>query len=109
MNTHEATSNKVLEEIDSEVRRFVTEGYQKATAILREKRHTLDLMTEALLIRESMGIVEIDAIMAGDPLITDEEQEEYKKRINQKNSEWGLKKRSPQTRITKKTLRILAK
>ncbi|MBF0440932.1 MAG: ATP-dependent zinc metalloprotease FtsH [Oligoflexales bacterium] len=89
MMTHEVTSNKVLEEIDSEVRRFVTDGHEKALRILKERREILDNMTEALLIRESLGADEIRRLIAGEKLISEEEKEDYEKRKIEKQKEWG--------------------
>jgi len=77
MQTHDAYSDSILQEIDEEVRRIVFSGYEKALEILHEKRSELNEMSEALLIRESLGSKEIQEIMAGKKIITEDEVREY--------------------------------
>lgn len=91
MATHDVTSNKVLEDIDDEVKRFVTEGYERATKILQEKREILDNMSEALLIRESLDAKEIGQLMAGDKIISDAERQEYENQKNKPYDGWNPK------------------
>jgi cell division protease FtsH len=74
-------SEKVMEEIDTEVRQIVVTGYETAVRILRENKSVLDNMADALLIRETLESKEIDAIMRGEMLVTDEEREKYKERL----------------------------
>ncbi|RYZ53057.1 MAG: ATP-dependent zinc metalloprotease FtsH [Proteobacteria bacterium] len=77
----ESFSEKILEQIDDEVRTLVTTGYETAVKILREKRKELDVMSDALLIRETLDSKEIDAVLRGEELITDEERAKYKERL----------------------------
>lgn len=77
----ETFSEKILEQIDNEVRDLVTEGYDLAVKILREKRAELDAMSDALLIRETLEAKEIDAILRGESLITQDERDKYKERL----------------------------
>ncbi len=80
MHSQESYSDRILEDVDSEVRRFVGEGYEKAIKILRDNRTILDNMSEALLIRETLGSADIDLLMQGKQLITDEERRDYEVR-----------------------------
>ena len=70
-------SNKVLEAIDDEIKRFVSEGHQKATAILQGQRTILDDMAQALLVRETLDAKDIAKLMDGEHIITDEEMKTY--------------------------------
>src|SRR5690606_20693868 len=45
-------SEKIAEEVDKEIRRFVNNGYKKAVEILKSNREALDNIAEALLIKE---------------------------------------------------------
>jgi len=58
-------SASTLQDIDAEVRRIVDEAYATAQAILREHRDKLDLMADALMQYETIGVEQIDDIMAG--------------------------------------------
>lgn len=79
--SRETYSERVLEDIDSEVRRIVMEGYETAMRILQEKRQALDSMSDALLIRETLESKDIEAILRGEQIIADEEREKYKERL----------------------------
>ncbi|MFO0693114.1 MAG: ATP-dependent zinc metalloprotease FtsH [Polyangiales bacterium] len=61
-------SEATAKEIDDEVRRIVQTEYERAKRILEEQREKLDIMTEALLDRETLDREEIEAIMRGEPL-----------------------------------------
>lgn len=54
--------------IDSEVRRFVDEAYEKATSLIKNNREALDAIAMALLERETITGADIDLIMEGKPL-----------------------------------------
>src|SRR5260370_11637856 len=54
--------------IDSEVRKTVTEQYERATKIIQENRDTMRRLAEALLEHESLDGVPIRRIVAGWPL-----------------------------------------
>ncbi|MGE0171229.1 MAG: ATP-dependent zinc metalloprotease FtsH [Oligoflexales bacterium] len=77
MSTRDVYSDKVLDLIDSEVRRFVLDGYTKAVAILKQHRNILDNMAEALLIRETLENKDMDDLMKGKNIISEEERREY--------------------------------
>jgi len=60
---HRDYSEQTAIEIDSEVKRIVTENYDRAKRMITERRETLDLLTKALLEKETLDAVEIDEIM----------------------------------------------
>ncbi|MBN1890671.1 MAG: ATP-dependent zinc metalloprotease FtsH [Thermoflexales bacterium] len=61
-------SERVAQEIDVEVRRIVTEAYQRARAILTEKRERLEAVAQRLLRIETIGQVEFEALYTGKAL-----------------------------------------
>jgi len=60
---HRDYSEQTAIEIDSEVKRIVTENYDRAKRIITERRETLDLLTKALLEKETLDAGDIDEIM----------------------------------------------
>ena len=50
-------------EIDLEIRRFVTENYERTKRILTEETVTLKALAEALLEKEVLDAMEIDQII----------------------------------------------
>ncbi|MDQ3232693.1 MAG: ATP-dependent metallopeptidase FtsH/Yme1/Tma family protein, partial [Pseudobdellovibrionaceae bacterium] len=77
----EGFSQKIMEEIDSEVKRIVNGGYELAVKILKERRSALENMADALLIRETLESSDIENIMNGQIIISDDEREKYKERV----------------------------
>jgi cell division protease FtsH len=65
---HRDFSEETAIRIDSEVRKIVTEQYERATKIIHENRDTLVRLAEALLEHESLDGVQIRRIVAGLPL-----------------------------------------
>jgi len=63
---HKDYSEQTAMLIDQEIRRFVTEAYERAKKILTENMDTLHALAQALLERETLVEKEIDAIIAGD-------------------------------------------
>ncbi|AKF07605.1 ATP-dependent zinc metalloprotease FtsH [Sandaracinus amylolyticus] len=61
-------SEQTAQEIDAEVRRIITEQYDRAKRLVQENIDKLDLISDALLERETIDSTEIEAIMAGQPL-----------------------------------------
>ncbi len=61
-------SEQVAREIDQEVRRLVTENYERAKRILTEHMVTLKRLAEALLEREVLDGPQIDEIIRQDTL-----------------------------------------
>ncbi|HLE40813.1 MAG TPA: ATP-dependent zinc metalloprotease FtsH, partial [Nitrospirota bacterium] len=60
---HRDYSEHTAIEIDNEVKRIVTENYDRAKRIITERRETLDLLTKALLEKETLDAGDIDEIM----------------------------------------------
>ncbi len=58
-------SEEVAEIIDEEVRRLVTEAYERALAVLREHRDKLELLAQRLLEVETVSGSEFYALMSG--------------------------------------------
>ena len=58
-------SGSTLQDIDQEVRRIVDEAYKAAETILKDNRDKLDSMADALMLYETIGVEQIDDIMAG--------------------------------------------
>ena len=56
-------SEQVAIEIDHEVKRLVTENYERAKRMLTEHMHTLKALAEALLEKEVLDALEIDHII----------------------------------------------
>jgi cell division protease FtsH len=65
---HRDFSEETAIRIDSEVRKIVTEQYERATRIIQDNRDTLVRLAEALLEHESLDGVQIRRIVAGLPL-----------------------------------------
>jgi len=65
---HRDYSEDTAIKIDLEVKRFISEGYQKAKKILEENRDTLTRIAEALLEREVLDANEVRMIIQNLPL-----------------------------------------
>ncbi len=77
---HRDYSESTAVAIDDEVRRFITQGYERAKSILTENRDALIRIAEALLERESLDAAEIKMLIAGHPL-----EERRSPRVEPKN------------------------
>jgi cell division protease FtsH len=64
---HRDYSEHTAIEIDEEVKRIVSENYEKAKKLISEHRETLDRLTKALLEKETLDGPEIEAIVNGQP------------------------------------------
>ncbi len=62
---HRDYSEETAMAIDSEIRRFVTENYQRAASVIAEKKETVQRIAEALLERETLNSEELEALMEG--------------------------------------------
>src|SRR5690606_5365294 len=60
-------SEETVKKIDSEIRRYVEEGYQFATKVLTEKRADLETLAKGLLEYETLSGDEIKDLLAGKP------------------------------------------
>jgi len=65
---HRDYSEDTAIKIDLEVKRFISEGYEKAKKILEENRETLSRIAEALLEREVLDAIEVRMIIQNLPL-----------------------------------------
>ena len=63
----QGVSERTASEIDAEIRRFVTEGYQRARDLLSANLAALHAVAQALLDREVLDSSEIDQLMAAHP------------------------------------------
>jgi cell division protease FtsH len=65
MASVQSYSEETARDIDAEVRRIVTEQYQRARQVLLENRPTLERIAGALLEHETLDAADIDKLMAG--------------------------------------------
>jgi cell division protease FtsH len=65
---HQDYSEDTALRIDQEVKRFVTENYQRAHRLLTESRETLVKIADALLAREVLDAEQVRRLAAGQPL-----------------------------------------
>ncbi len=56
-------SERVAKEIDSEIKQFVTENYERAKQVLTEHMAGLTALAEALLVKESLDAIDIEDIL----------------------------------------------
>lgn len=70
-------SEKVAEDIDREIHRFVTTGYKRAMLILKQNREKLEGLAEALLVKETLDRKQIEAIMRGEEVVSEEERKSF--------------------------------
>ena len=67
-NRHQDYSEATALKIDAEVKRIVTEQYERAARILTEKRSVLVSVAEALLEHEVLDATQLQQLMAGEPM-----------------------------------------
>lgn len=77
VSSHETYSNKVLETIDSEIRKFIDDGHALAMKVLRENEPMLHAMAKALLVKEVIGRKEVDRIIDGEEIVSEQEYQDY--------------------------------
>jgi cell division protease FtsH len=68
ISQHQDYSEDTASRIDQEVKRFITDNYAKATAILGENKQVLLDMADALLARETLDAEQVKRLAAGLPL-----------------------------------------
>ncbi len=61
-------SERTAELVDTEVKRVLTEAFERAKTILSSQRDVLDRLAAALLERETLDREEVDLVVAGRPL-----------------------------------------
>ncbi len=62
---HRDFSEETAMTIDAEIRRFVTENYQRAASVIAENKETVQKIAEALLERETLNSQELEILMQG--------------------------------------------
>ena len=77
INSSRNFSDKVAEEIDREIHRFVITGYKRAMLILKQNREKLEGLAEALLVKETLDRKQIDALMRGEEIVSEEERKAF--------------------------------
>lgn len=65
---YNSLSSETKQEIESEVRRLVEEARMRATKILTERRHELELLTKALIEYETLTKEEMEKVLKGEKL-----------------------------------------
>jgi cell division protease FtsH len=74
-------SEATAQQIDAEVKRIMTECYDRAKKILRDNIDKLHAVAEALLERETLNRAEIETILAGKPLPPHKKTEDRSERV----------------------------
>jgi cell division protease FtsH len=97
---HRDFSEETAIRIDSEVRKIVTEQYERATRIINENRDTMVRLAEVLLEYESLDGVQIRRIVAGLPI--DDTSESTQTGTQQELP--GAKEKEPSTKPLKPIL-----
>ncbi|MDA1184838.1 MAG: ATP-dependent zinc metalloprotease FtsH [Acidobacteria bacterium] len=65
---HQDFSEDTALHIDKEVKRFITDNYERASKILREHKDQLVALADALLVRETLDAEQVRRIAAGEAL-----------------------------------------
>jgi cell division protease FtsH len=65
---HQDYSEDTAIHIDQEIRRIVTDNYERARLLLEQHRSALDMIAEELLVREVLDADQVSRIVAGDRL-----------------------------------------
>ena len=65
---HQDYSEQTAVNIDQEIKRIISDNYEKAKALLTERKTTLLQIADALLAREVLDAEEVRRIAAGEPL-----------------------------------------
>ncbi len=87
-------SEHLAEDIDSEIRRIVTEQYQMALEILRDNEDLLELMSEALLEFEALDASEIDHLVNKRDLEWIRDKRKKEKLLEKERRERAAKRRA---------------
>ncbi len=73
-------SEQTSQVIDQEVNRIISSAYDRAKAILTENRKTLERLAEALLIKETVEGKDLDRLLNGEDIVSEEEVTKYRER-----------------------------
>lgn len=87
-NTERNYSEETAALIDKEIKRIVSEAFERAESILREHREKLDFIAEYLAKNEVMDDKQFEAVMNGNPTFEDLEEmvAEKKRRSEEENA-----------------------
>lgn len=85
VSSHETYSNKVLETIDTEIRKFIDDGHALAMKLLNENQEILHNMAKALLVKEVIDRKDVEFLMTGSKMVSEEEYEEYLVRAKERD------------------------
>lgn len=80
-SSSEAFSEKVSETVDQEIHNLLKTSYKQALDLLSTNKDKLDAIAKSLLIKETLGSKELETILTGENIITDEQIEAYHKRV----------------------------
>ena len=67
-SNYDLHSSETRAKIESEVRRLVEEGRERATKILSENRKELDIIAKALMEYEALSLEEVNKVLKGEKL-----------------------------------------
>jgi cell division protease FtsH len=67
-NRHQDYSESTAQKIDAEIKKVVTEQYERATRLLTENREALERIAVALLEHEVLDARQLKQLIAGEPL-----------------------------------------
>lgn len=79
-NQDEAYSEKLAQIVDEEIQSIVKTAYKQALQILSDNKDMLIALAEALLVKETLNAKEMNLIVEGKNIITEEEIAAYEKR-----------------------------
>ena len=69
-------SDETAHTVDSEIRRIVEEAYARATEILNDRMEDLHTLAKALLEYELLSGDEIKALLRGEPILRDNDDDQ---------------------------------
>lgn len=84
-NNQKNYSDKVAYEIDLEVRSIINESYKKCKDVLIQYREELELVAQALIVKETLDAEDITQLITDGKLIDEELNVQINERINKKN------------------------
>jgi len=73
VTTHKNISEATAQKVDQEVRKLVQEGYDRARRIITENRDALERIAQALLEYETLSGDDLKGLLAGKPVVRDDD------------------------------------
>lgn len=89
-------SERVAEEIDEEIHRLVTNGSKQAFRILKDNRDKLEVLAEALLIKETIDSEDMKRVLNGENIITADDRSRYEETRRKAKEALGTKVQTSQ-------------